>query len=58
MAANSALAGRDLSAPRDPQVVMLALGTMANLLRAQTTVSDLARNLPHLLANVEVARAV
>lgn len=58
MAANSALAGRDLSAPRDPQVVMLALGTMANLLRAQTTVSDLARNSPHLLANVEVARAV
>jgi hypothetical protein len=35
MAAGSALAGRDLSAPRDPQVVMPARGNMANLLGAQ-----------------------
>jgi AraC-like DNA-binding protein len=59
MAASSALAGHDLSAPRDhPQVVMSAPGAMANLLRTQTTASDLARNSPHLLANVEVARAL
>ena len=58
MAASSALAGRDLSAPRDPQVVMPSPGAMANLLRAQTTASNLARNSPHLLANIEVARAV
>ena len=58
VAAGSALAGRDLSAPRDPQVVMPAPGNMANLLRAQTAVSNLAENSPHLLANVEVARAL
>ena len=58
MAASSALAGRDLSAPRDPQVVMPAPGNMANLLGAQTAISNLAENSPHLLANVEVARAL
>ena len=58
VAASSALAGRDLSAPRDPQVVMPAPGNMANLLGAQTAVSNLAENSPHLLANVEVARAL
>ena len=58
MAASSALAGGDLSAPRDPQVVMPAPGKMANFLRAQTTASNLAENSPHLLANAEVARAL
>ena len=58
VATGSALAGRDLSAPRDPQVVMPAPGNMANLLRAQTAVSNLAENSPHLLANAEIARAL
>ena len=58
VAAGSALAGRDLSAPRDPQVVIPAPGNMANLLRAQAATSNLAENSPHLLANVEVARAL
>ena len=58
VAASSALAGRDLSAPRDPQVVMPAPGNMANLLRAQTAISNLAENSPHLLADAEVARAL
>lgn len=58
VAASSALAGRDLSAPRDPQVVIPAPGNMANLLCAQTAASDLAEKSPHLLANVEVARAL
>jgi AraC-like DNA-binding protein len=59
MAASSVLAGRDLSAPRDPQVVTPAPGNMANLLRTQTAACDLAENSPHLLAtNVEVARAL
>jgi AraC-like DNA-binding protein len=58
MAAGSALAGRDLSAPRDPQVVMPARGNMANLLGAQKAISTLAENSPHRLANVEVARAL
>ena len=54
----SASAIRDLSAPRDPLVVMPAPGDMANLLCAQTAVSNVAENSPHLLANVEVARAL
>ena len=58
MAASSALAGRDLSAPRDPHVVMPAPGNMANLLGAQTAISNLAENSPHLLANVEIGRAL
>ena len=58
VAASLALAGRDPGAPRDPQVVIPAPGDMANLLRAQTAASDLAENSPHLLANVEVARAL
>ena len=58
MAASSALVGRDLSAHRDPQLVMPAPGNMANLLGAQTAISNLARNSPHLLANVEVVRAL
>jgi AraC-like DNA-binding protein len=58
MAVSSALACRDLSAPRNPQVVMPAPGNMASLLRAQTAISNLAENSPHLLAKVEVARAL
>jgi AraC-like DNA-binding protein len=58
VAAGSALAGRDLSAPRDPQVVMPAPGNMANLLGAQNAISNLAENSPHRLADVEVARAL
>ena len=58
LAASSALAGRDLSAPRAPQVVMPAPADMANLLRAQTIASDLAKNSPRLLAHPEVARAL
>jgi AraC-like DNA-binding protein len=58
MIAGSTLAGRDLSAPRDPQVVMPAPGNMASLLRAQTVISNLAENSPHLLANVEAVRAL
>jgi AraC-like DNA-binding protein len=59
MASSSALAGRDLSAPRDhPQVAMPIPGNMANLLAAQNALSNLAENSPHLLANVEVARAL
>jgi AraC-like DNA-binding protein len=58
MAAASALASRDLSAPRDPQVVIPAPGNMANLLRAQTAACSLAENSPHLLAKVEVVRAL
>ena len=58
VAAGSALAGRDLSAPRDPQVVIPAPGNMANLLRVQAATSNLAENSPHLLANAEVARAL
>jgi AraC-like DNA-binding protein len=58
VAVGSALAGHDLSAPRDPQVVIPAPGNMANLLCAQTAASNLAENSPHLLANVEVARAL
>jgi AraC-like DNA-binding protein len=58
MAASSALAGRDLSAPRDPQVVIPAPGDMANLLGAQTIISNLAENSPHLLADVEIARTL
>ena len=58
VAAGSALAGRDLSAPRDPQVVMPAQGNMANLLGAQNAISNLAENSPHRLADVEVARAL
>ena len=58
VAAGSALAGRDLSARRDAQVVMPAQGNMANLLRAQTAVSNLAENSPQLLTNPEVARAL
>ena len=57
-AAGSALAGRDLNARRDAQVVMPAQGNMANLLRAQTAVSNLAENSPQLLTNPEVARAL
>jgi AraC-like DNA-binding protein len=57
-AASSSLAGRDLGAPRDPQVVVPTPGNMANLLRVQTAASNLAENAPHLLANVEVARAL
>jgi hypothetical protein len=53
VAAGSALAGRDLSAPRDPQVVMPAPGNMANLLGAQNAISNLAENSPHRLADVE-----
>jgi AraC-like DNA-binding protein len=56
--AGSALAGRDLSAARDPQVVIPAPCNMVNLLRVQTAASNLAGNSPHLLANVEVARAL
>jgi AraC-like DNA-binding protein len=58
VAASSALAGRDLGVPRDPQVVIPAPGNMANLLRALSAASNLAENSPHLLANVEVARAL
>jgi AraC-like DNA-binding protein len=58
MAACSGLVGRDLSAPRDPQVVTPAPCNMANLLRVQTDVSNLAKNSPHLLANAEIARAL
>ena len=58
VAASSALAGRDLSAPRDPQVVTLSPGNMENLLRAQTAISNLAENSPHLLANADIARAL
>jgi AraC-like DNA-binding protein len=58
VAASVALAGCDLSAPRDPQVVMPAPGNMANLLGAQTAISNLAENSPHLLADVEVTRAL
>ena len=57
-AASSALAGRDLGAPTDPQVVMPTPGNMANLFRAQNTASNLAKNSPHLLANAEIARAL
>jgi AraC-like DNA-binding protein len=57
-AAGSALANRDLSAPKNLQVVIPAPGNMANLLRAQTTISNLAENAPHLLAKVEVVRAL
>jgi hypothetical protein len=58
MAASSVLAGRNLSAPRDPQVVIPTPGSMANLLRAQTTACNLAETSPHLLANAEIARAL
>jgi AraC-like DNA-binding protein len=58
VAAGSTLAGRDLSSPTAPQVVIPAPGNMANLLRAQTAASNLAENSPHLLANAEVARAL
>ena len=58
VAASVALAGCDLSTPRDPQVVMPAPGNMANLLGAQTAISNLAENSPHLLADVEVTRAL
>jgi AraC-like DNA-binding protein len=56
--AGSAVAGRDLSAPRAPQVVMPTPANMAGLLGAQTAISNLAENSPHLLADVEVARAL
>ena len=58
MAAGWALAGRDLSAPRDQQVVIPAPDNMAHLLRAQTAASNLAENSLHLLANDEVARTL
>jgi AraC-like DNA-binding protein len=58
VAAGSALASRDLSAPRAPQVVVPALRNMANLLRALTTASNLAETSSHILANAEVARAL
>jgi AraC-like DNA-binding protein len=58
VAAWSALASRDVSAARHPQVVIPAPENMANLLRAQTAISNLAENSPHLLAKAEVARAL
>jgi AraC-like DNA-binding protein len=58
MVAGSALAGRDLSAPKNLQVVIPAAGNMAKLLRAQTAASSLAKYSPHILAEVEVARAL
>ena len=56
--ASSALAGRDLSAPKDPQVTTPSPGNMENLLRTQATVSSIAENSPQLLANAEIARAL
>ena len=38
--------------------MMPAPGNMANLLGAQTAISNLAENSPHLLADVEVTRAL
>jgi AraC-like DNA-binding protein len=58
VAVASALVESDLSAPRDPQVVTPSPSKMANLLRAQTEVSNLADNAPHLLANAEITRAL
>ena len=58
VAASSALADRDLSAPRDPQVVMLSPSKMKSLLRAQTTISNLAETSPHLLANADIVQAL
>jgi AraC-like DNA-binding protein len=58
LAAGSALAGRDLSPPKDLQVVIPAPGNMANLHLAQTAAYNLAENSPYLLAKVEVARAL
>ena len=57
-AASSTLAGRDLSAPRDPQVVTPAPHDMANLLRAQSAISDMAENAPHLLRDAEIERGL
>ena len=58
MVAGSALAGRDLSAPREQQLVIPAPADMANLLHVQAAVSNLAEHSPDLLAEVEVARAL
>lgn len=58
VAASRALAGRDLSAPRNPQIVTPSPSNMDNLLRAQAAVSNLAEYSPHLLANAEIARAL
>jgi AraC-like DNA-binding protein len=56
--ASTALAGRDLSAPKDPQVATPSRGNMEDLLRAQAAVSSIAENSPQLLANAEIARAL
>ena len=58
VAASSALADCDLSAPRDPQVVTLSPSNMENLLRAQTAVSKLAETSPHLLADADIRHAL
>jgi AraC-like DNA-binding protein len=58
MVTGSALAGREMSPPREQQLVITAPATMAHLLHVQAAVSNLAEDSPHLLAEVEVARAL